>query len=383
MSRTPNPRCTDLIATAREVLKHLPDTDIRSAFLFGSAAWGDADEASDLDIMLLLDRPASYREVTRVRLADLFGHPLASGPVFADLDRVSAEGFADIVEKGGAGHRLAHSVILADTNGFFERLRDSVMSEFLSPAAREARVLKKREQAEAHRAAARAAAGRDDDLAALHSRLALEGAGATLIELNDDRLSVTHYVDSVERALLALDAGRLFEPFLQALALDAPLECADRSRRAYDAFANALRGWMADHHIRERLSQEDLAWAEFTYGEQTYEEIHHKVAALQQPGRTPRLLYYLDGLLMVPIRINVGKIFLLRATGAAGRMSIPDFQVALRAELALYEHWVSGLRLGSLRNRVQEADDLAAQLLGLGDTRPGQAAPGAPRTPAL
>src|SRR2546427_12067557 len=84
-----SPHCAHLIEVARRVVRHLPDTDVRAAVLYGSVAWGDADEASDLDIMLLLDRPMGYREVTRVRLADLFGHPLPNGPVFADLDRLA------------------------------------------------------------------------------------------------------------------------------------------------------------------------------------------------------------------------------------------------------------------------------------------------------
>lgn len=347
----------------------LPDTDVVAAFLFGSAAWGDADAASDLDIMLLLDRPAGYREVSRVRVADVLAEPLPDGPAFADLDRISAEGFARIVADGGAGARVARSVVLRETDGFYGRIRERVHEEYLSPEARTARFLKRRRQAEEHLAAARQAEGEDGDLAALHARLGLEAAGAALIEINDDRLSVTHYVESVGRALSVLGRGDLSAPFLRLLALDAPPEHADASRRAYDAFAEALRGWMADPGVSGRMSGEDIAWAEFTYGRQTYEEIEHKVTAFGTLGRIPALLYYLDGQLMVPIRINVGKVFLLRSTGAAGRIAIPEFQVALKDEPALYEHWVSALRLGALRGRLPEAEDLTGRLLRSGDAR--------------
>ncbi len=356
-----------LIAVARKLLERLPDPDIRAAFLFGSPAWGDADEASDIDVMLLLDRLPGYREVTRVRIEDLLGYALPDGPRFADLDRISSEAFAEVVGSGGWGHRVARSVVLKDTDGFYEAIRERVSAEHFSPRAREGRFLKKRERAEAQIASARETPDDDGDLAALHARLAIEEAGAALIELNDDRLSVTHFVESVERALLALGAGHLFEPFLRALSLDAPAEYAQRNVGAYRAFAEALKSWVEDPDIAGGLSQEDLAWTAFAYGEQSFEEIEHKVRIFQRQGRTPTLLYYLDGQLMVPIRIPASKILALRSTGEASRMSIPEFQVALRREPDLYDQWISALRLHPSADRVREAGELVGALLQSGD----------------
>ncbi len=67
MIPTTNPYCARLIEVAHSTVDALPDTDVVAAFLFGSAAWGDADAASDLDIMILLDRPAGYCEAHFVR----------------------------------------------------------------------------------------------------------------------------------------------------------------------------------------------------------------------------------------------------------------------------------------------------------------------------
>jgi hypothetical protein len=368
MMRASNPHCERLIGIACLLVERLPDTDIVAAFLFGSAAWGDADAASDLDVMLLLDRSAGYREVSRVRVADVLGGHFPDGPAFADLDRISAETFAGITAKGGWGHRVAHSVILKDTDGFYESIRNRMHTEYLSPEARGARFLQRRKRVEEHLAAAREAlSSADRDLAAMHARLAVEAAGAALIEISDDRLSVTHYVESTRRALSVLGQADLFEPFLGLLSLDAPLEHAERSRVAYDTFAEALRRWMAQPEVSGRLSLEDLAWAEFTYGTQTYEEIEHKTEAFRQLGRIPALLYYLDGLLMVPIRMNVGKIFALRSTGTATRISIPEVQIALKAEPNLYAEWVLALRLNAIVDRFGEADDVTRALLAAGD----------------
>ena len=68
----------------------------------------------------------------------------------------------------------------------------------------------------------------------------------------------------------------------------------------------------------------------------------------------------------MPVRINVGKMFLLRSSGTAGRMAIADFQVALQQEPVLHHEWIAALRLSARRDRVCEADDLAGQLLEIG-----------------
>lgn len=356
-----------LRAIAHEVVHRLPDQDLRAAFLFGSAAWGDADAASDLDIMLLLDRPAGYREVTRVRLPDLLGRPLPDGPLFADLDRFSAEAFTEVTGNGGWAQRVVHSIVLKDTDQYYARIRDRVSAEFFTAASRAARFQQRRAHVEMQRAAMQAALGSDAILAALHARLALEGAAAALLEINDDRISLTHFVESLEQALANLNHGQLVAPVLHALALDASQSSVDRSLQAYRAFADALKGWVADPDVVGRLSQEDLAWSEFTYGPQTYEEIFHKVAAFTKLGRLPALQYYLDGLLQVPVRLNVGKILLLRSSGTAGRISIPDFHVALHAEPGLFKEWVVALRLGSSYAQAQEAGALADRLLHVGE----------------
>jgi len=90
------------------------------------------------------------------------------------------------------------------------------------------------------------------------------------------------------------------------------------------------------------------------------------VGVLRRQGRLPALLGYLDGLLLVPVRINVGKMFLLRSSGTAGRMAIPDFQVALQQEPVLYDEWIAALRLSARRGLVRVADDLAGLLLEIG-----------------
>ncbi len=367
VSQHPNPRCAYLIAIAHQVLGRIVEPDLRAAFLFGSVAWGDADAASDIDIMLLLDRPAGYREVTRVRVADLLGYAPADGPRFVDLDRFSVDTFNEVTHKGGWGQRVAHSIILKDTDNYFERIREQVTAGYFEPAARVERFRRLQAQAEAHRAAMRAELDIDETLAALYARLALEAAAGALLELDDARLSLTHFVESVRQALFNIGHGDLYSLFLHALAVDAGPESVDTSLQAYRVFADALKGWMAAPDVAGRLSTEDQAWAAFTYGAETYEEIDHKVTTFGQLQRLPALLYYLDGLLYVPIRINLGKILLLRSSGAVGRISIPDFHVALRAEPRLFETWVSALRLGSPCQQALNADELTAHLLDIGE----------------
>ncbi len=367
MERARNPTCADLIAVAHEVVRQVAEPDLKAAVLFGSVAWGDADEASDLDIMLLLDRPAGYREVTRVRLADLPGSPRPDGPLFVDFDRLSVATFDEVVGQGGWAQRVVHSIILKDTDGYYDRLRAGVSAAYFTADARAARFHRRREQVEADRAAMRQSLRGDATLAALHARLALNGAATALLELGDERVSLTHFVESVQRALVHLGHAHLYPPFLRALALDAPSDSVDRSLRAYQAFAEALRAGGDDPAIGGRLSQEDRAWVRFSYSEETFEEIAHKVATFTRAGRIPALLFYLDGLLLVPIRLNVGKVLLLRSSGAAGRISTPDFQVALADEPGLYAAWVEALRLVPPHQQAFRADELTGRLLDAGE----------------
>lgn len=355
------------IEIAYQLVDRLPDTDLCAAFLFGSVAWSDADAASDLDVMLLLNRPAEYREVTRVRLADVLGRSLPDGPAFADLDRIAVTTFQAEVDAGRWVYRVVHSVILHDTDNLYAGLRAQVSALYSQPAARAARFRERAAMAETERTAMRQAiAGDDVLLAALHARLAVQEAGGALIELNDDRASPGHFVDSLERALARFGRGDLIAAVHAALALDDSLNRVEQSLRSYDAFAGALKAWVADPAVGGNLSPEDLAWASFTYEAQTYEEINHKVDGFTRRGRLSALLFYLDGLLLVPVRMNVSKVLLLQATGASGIMPIPEFHVALHEHPVLYDAWVTALRLSPEQDRAREADSIAVELLAIG-----------------
>ena len=374
--RSRNPHCARLVEVALQIVERLPDPDIKGAFLFGSAAWGDADAASDLDIMVLLDRPPGFREVTRRRATDLLGlsAPLPDsppGPHFVDLDRFSAAAFAESAARGGPVYRLAHSVILRDTDGFLERLRASATGNLADAEQRAARFRQRHSAATTSRnAAGEALEAGDAPLAALHSRIAVQEAAGVLIELSGDRVSVTHFVESATAALRGLGRAELETPFLRALALDAPpetlRESIARSLRAYRAFADALKRWMDDPSLAGRLSAEDVAWAVFTWCDETYEEIDHKVESFTALDRLPTLQYYLDGMLTVPVRINFGKLFRLRATGESGRLSIAEFHAALREEPDLLAEWTDALRLQSTTSALRASDELVRELLTTG-----------------
>jgi len=234
---------------------------LRAAVLFGSVAWGDADEASDLDLMLLLDQPAGYREVTRLRVADLLGRPLPDGPRFIDLDRRSAQTFEE--GEGRWFQRIVNSIILADTDGWYEGIRVQTTDEYATPACRRARWQDYAERANTERAAlSRAREMGDGPLAALYGRLAVETAAAGLVDLHDDRVSLTHFIENVERALRARGKEALLPLVLQTFALEAvAAEDAERSLAAYRRFAGVLEAWMAEPDVVGRLSAEDAAWA--------------------------------------------------------------------------------------------------------------------------
>jgi len=66
------------------------------------------------------------------------------------------------------------------------------------------------------------------------------------------------------------------------------------------------------------------------------------------------------------VRINMGKMLALRATGTAAWMTIPEFHGALSQEAHLYQEWIAALRLSPLPQQISTADDLARRLLEIG-----------------
>ena len=358
---------------AREVMAKLPDEDVRAAFVFGSVAWGDADEASDIDLMLCLDRAGDYREVTRVRVADVLGDagsrmpaseptpPMA--PIFVDIDRISAERFENAVINGNWHARVAHSLILTDTDGWFAGLRARITATFHDPDTCAGRARPWYDTSLTHSDGARHALAADDlSLATLHARLALENVAVAFIETCGLRTSATHFLASARCALETTGRGHLYDPLLRGLGVDVDLEVAAYGADAFRVLAEALRGWMSDPGLVREMGPEHVAWAAFTYADETYEEITHKVAAMRSTGRAADLASYLDGLLKVPIRMNLSKVLNLRLNGSLHVLRVAEFHQALRGEPELFEYWRRGLRLPADRAEVTATVEVAAQL---------------------
>ena len=127
----PTPESERIRAAAFAAVRAWRDAEgFDAALLYGSAAWGDASEGSDGDVMLLFDRDGVWEDVVRV-------HEPASGLHF-DVVRASWAAF----ERGLAGGwwlpRLAAGVILLDF-GHLARLAMEARLQWRDPAARAAR----------------------------------------------------------------------------------------------------------------------------------------------------------------------------------------------------------------------------------------------------
>ena len=103
--------------------------------------------------------------------------------------------------------------------------------------------------------------------------------------------------------------------------------------------------------------------AAFTYADGTHQEIDHKVAAMRSAGRTAQLVAYIDGLLKLTIRMQMGTILNLRSTGNADAPSVPDFHQLLRSEPDHFDRWTSALRLHVERQDLTEATSLAPEII--------------------
>jgi len=353
--------CDLWVETARRILTASPEAELAAAFVFGSAAWGDADETSDVDIVVLLDRNDDFRQVTRLRVGELLDKS-SPAPRFADIDRISFERFRAAVAKGTWHHRVVNSVVLVD-DGRYAAIRQQVSASFDSVKERARRAGQHVEAARQHQRATAQERPGDPSLALLHARLAAEEAGTAVLEASGNRLSAAHYFDALNRALAASGHGDLVSELQRALALRCGRGGVQRGLDAYQVIAEALRRWMEDPTVANALGPEHVAWARFTYAPESFDEFNEKVGALLQANRGPEAVAYVDGLVKVPLRMNVSKVLNLRSNGTTDRMSIADFHVGLRAEPVLYSHWLEALRLGGTASDIDLAVDVSGRLL--------------------
>ena len=104
-----------------------------AALLYGSAAWGDADDGSDADVMLLYDRGDQWTEVTRLR--DDTAEPALS----FDVVHASWPAFAHGVAGGWWLARLAAGVVLWDGDQRLAQMSAEAQAAWSDPRARAAR----------------------------------------------------------------------------------------------------------------------------------------------------------------------------------------------------------------------------------------------------
>ena len=346
-----NARSELQIALARRLVERLPDADVVGVLLSGSSTWGDADESSDVDLQILVDRPPPYREVTCERVAELLGGPVPDGPLFVDLDRVSV-----------------HGLVLRDRDGFLADVQRRAIEQFARPEAYRVRFEQHRAQAEAERAGAREAAAQGDaPLANLRARLLVTAAAASLLDFADDRVS-NHLVDAALKALAHLERPELGAPLLRAMGVDTGAAGVDRALAAWRRFGEVALAWLDDPTIGGRLGVEDQAWVRFNWSDQIVEEMALRRAALTRLGKLPALQYYADGKLTLTVRISFGKLLSLIETGEAARKEIAEFHRSLR-ELhpELFGEWVAGLRLDQPGPSLAESEVLADELLAIGE----------------
>jgi hypothetical protein len=365
-------RAARAVDVARRLVASLVEPDLRLAWLFGSFAWGDGDAASDLDLMLLLDRPPGYRHASRVRVADVLGGPVPGGPRFADVDRMSFAAFAEEAAAGGRAARLVRAVVLHDPGGAWGDLRSAALAAHRAPAARAERFVRTRAFVGSERGAFAAAADRDPALAALHARQALEGAMYALLELAEERGSPAHYPAVARRALAAVGAPRLHRAVLRGLVGRPTPGSVARSRAALGTLFAWVRDAVEDPAVVRVADPEHVQWARFTCGEDVIEEVDEKLAAGARRGRWTALQFYLDGKLVVQTTLSLTTVLRARRCDPGRRESWAQFCALLREdEPELFDLWAGALRLGADPAAAAAADRLAGELLAIGEQHLG------------
>lgn len=339
-----------------------------AVLLAGSSTWGDADESSDVDLQILLDRPAPYREVTCIRIAEFLGEAPPDGPHYVDLDRLSAAAYQEVATRhSGLDYRLVHGLIPRDTRGFLADLQRDAIARFALPASYQARFETHRTLVETERTGAREADAQSDaTLARLRSRRMVEHAAASILDFADDRVS-NHLVDAVVKGLAHLRRADLGAAFLRAMAVDDGARGVDRALEAWRRFGEVSLEWFEDPAIGGQLNGEDRAWVLLNWNDAVVEEMEVRREALTRIGKLPALQYYADNKLTVPVRISFGKYLSLIETGQVARQTVAQFHQSLRRlHPDLFGEWVAGLRLDAPSPALAECEALAGELLAIG-----------------
>ncbi|MFD1675748.1 nucleotidyltransferase domain-containing protein [Alicyclobacillus fodiniaquatilis] len=380
----------DWIRIASSMVEDIAQTEpVLAAFLFGSVAWNDADAASDLDLMILVDREPPFREVTRIAIDKNLDSRVRVRPEFADVDKVSKIWFFEQVRAGAWVERLVHCVILRDRDGTLAALRDDAAANFGESNYRFQR-FSKLESLTAEYLAESAAAYRDGDepRAALANRMALETAALALIGAAGERFSSTHFIETVGKVLRGLGETETDSTFVAALTtasvdmvtVPAPFD-EWMSRKVlprpifdgitgYYTLAEALKTEMMRPTRSQRLSATDQAWAAFTYATSTYHEMADKVDKMLAAERVEALQFYLQSQILGPARINFGKLYALDMFGSVRRLTPLEFFAGIRSDTALSEAWVKGIGLNTLHGK--EIPALARHFLQLGQVVLGE-----------
>ncbi len=378
----------DWIRIATSLVEEIAQEEpVLAAFLFGSVAWNDADAASDLDLMILVDREPPFREVTRIPVPKRVHSRVTLRPEFADLDRMSKAWFFERVRAGAWAERLMHCVILSDRDGSLAALRDFAVASFVASNSRSQRFSHlERSTTDYFAAAAAARTSGDAVRAALADRMALETAATALIGAAGERFSSAHFLETVARILRELGetstSNALVDAFMTAsvdrVAVPGPFEgwmsrtvvprpIAD-GITAYYILAEALKTQMMRASQAQSLSATDQAWAAFTFSPSTYQEMAAKVDKMLAVDRAQALQFYLQCLLLGPIRINFGRLYALDLFGSVRKLTPLEFFEGIRSDLTLSSAWVTGLGLHTQDNRTDSEPvlELVRHLLSLG-----------------
>lgn len=337
---------------------------VLAAFLFGSVAWNDADHASDLDLMILVDREPPFREVTRIAIPKSLECRVTVRPEFADVDRVSKSWFYESVRAGAWVERLVHCVVLCDSDGTLAALRDVAVANFCEPNYRSQRFSKLETSTAEYLVQSAAAHSAGDELrAALADRMALETAAMSLIGAAGERFSSTHFIETVGKVLWGLGEAETDRAFVAALtnasvdtvAVPAPFDgWMSRSvlpRPIFDGIAGyytlaeALKTQMMHPTRSQSLSATDQSWAAFTYATSTYQEMADKVDKMLVSERGEALQFYLQSQILGPARMNFGKLYALDMFGSVRVLTPLEFFEGIRSDTALSEAWVKGIGL--------------------------------------
>lgn len=327
---------------ASELVNSLDKSGIHSIFLFGSAAWGDADPSSDIDLMIINYHKSVIKYAERLEYKG----------VFVDISSTDLESFKLGVEAGEFSYRLLNCLILYDPNGHLAAIYKSLMTSFYLPNVQKARLLSSQKEVEDNLRVSQESAKLLDIIGVIGAissgYSALTASGCALINAMKKRPSSNHYIVDLKNSAANVGRPDLYSRQRELRNLGISPKSAMIAIESCSEFRALSEDFIFSGQNSKKLPAEKLfQLRNFSFSESSKREIQMKLDYYKRREAWECALYYVDTLCYTYGAYDLGPVmaFLRGEKEMKRKTPLIQFISSLSEYKHLFEKWLIATRL--------------------------------------